>query len=565
MKMKSNIKFNLKKHRDDLLFIPLGGSGEIGMNLNVYHLDGKLLLVDFGAGFAEDYLPGVDMIVSDTSFLDEHKSDIVGLVLTHAHEDHLGAIPYLWEEYSNIPIYATPFTAAFLKEKLNDSRMGKVNANIKIVKPGSSFKVGPFDLEMVEITHSIPEMNGVFIKTKHGNIFHSGDWKLDPRPMAGKVTDENKLKKYGDAGVLAMVSDSTNVFSKGHSCSEGDLRESLVNLVASCDKMVVVTTFASNIARIESIAEAARRNDRKVILAGRSLWRLVRAAKETGYLQDAPDFLEDDHIKKYPREKLLVISTGCQGEPLAATNKIATGTHRNIVVRPGDSIIFSSKIIPGNDKRIFRLFNNFIKLGTEVLTERDHFVHVSGHPNVEEVKKMYEMIRPQVAIPVHGEHIHLHEQCRLARSWGVPETIQVENGVVVKLAPGTPEKVTMVQAGEMAIDGNLLLAPDSQIMKMRRKLTREGIVIVTLILKHSKLLVRPVISTPGVLDSKQDKDIIDALVYEIEDVLEEYFHSSKKHSSDERIENLTRSAVRRVIKTECAKNPPIEVNIERVG
>lgn len=558
------MNLNLKKHKKDLLFVPLGGSGEIGMNMNLYHLDGKWLIADFGAGFAEEYLPGIDMIVPDITFIKDHIKDVVGIVLTHAHEDHLGAIPYLWNELE-VPIYATPFTASFLKAKLSDNR-GAKNVVINVVEQGSSFKLGPFDLELVQITHSVPEMNAIFIRTPYGNIFHSGDWKLDPRPMLGDKTDEKKLKKYGKEGVLAMVSDSTNVFSPGVSGSEGDLRDSLTQLVGQCKRLVMVTTFASNVARIESIAVAAQKNGRKVILAGRSLWRIVQAAKDAGYLQDAPEFLEDDQINKHPRDKLLVISTGCQGEPMAATNKIVTGTHKNIVLKPEDSVIFSSKIIPGNDKRIFRLFNQLVKMGVEVLTEKDHFVHVSGHPNIDDMKRMYDMIKPKISIPVHGEGIHIHEHARLAKEeWGVPQTIQVENGTVIKLAPGEPEKIAMVRAGELGIDGNFLLSPDCGIMKMRRKIARDGVIVVTLILnKDSGLFIDPIISAPGALDGREDEDIFEDMVDEIRQVLKENSKGTAKQQSEERIFNVTRSAVKRVMSREVGKTPPIEVNIERV-
>ena len=558
------MSLNLKKHKKDFLFLPLGGSGEIGMNMNLYYLDGKWLIADFGAGFAEDYLPGVDMTVPDITFIQEHKDDIVGIVLTHAHEDHLGAIPYLWNELE-VPVYATPFTASFLKAKLKDNR-GAKDVIINEVEQGSSFKLGPFDLELVQITHSVPEMNAIFIRTEHGNIFHSGDWKLDPNPMLGGKSDIEKLKKYGKEGVLAMVSDSTNVFSPGTSGSEGDLRDSLIELIGQCKKMVVVTTFASNVARIESIAVAARENGRKVILAGRSLWRIVGAAKDAGYLQDAPEFLEADQISKYPREKILVISTGCQGEPLAATNKIANGAHRDIVLKPDDSVVFSSKIIPGNDKRIFRLFNNLIKLGVEVLTEKDHFVHVSGHPNVDDMKNMYGMIKPQISIPVHGEGVHIKEHARLAeQEWGVKQTIQVEDGVAVKLGPGSAEKIAMVQAGELGIDGNFLLAPDSTIMKMRRKIQRDGVIVVTLVLnKNNDLAINPVISAPGALDKNEDEDIFEDMIDEVSFVLKENSKGTKKQQSEDRIKNVTRSAVKRIMKREVGRTPPIEVNIERI-
>ena len=557
------MKFNLKDYKNDLLFLPLGGAGEIGMNMNLYYLDGKWLVADFGAGFAEDYLPGVNMTVPDITFIKQYKKDIVGIVLTHAHEDHLGAIPYLWDELA-VPIYATPFTAAFLKAKLKDNKPN-IPVLINQVEQGSKINLGPFQLELAQITHSVPEMNAIFIRTKYGNIFHSGDWKFDHDPQLGSKSDEAKLKKFGNEGVLAMVSDSTNVFSPGVSGSEGDLRKSLIKLVQDCKQLVVVTTFASNVARIESIATAAHKNGRKVILSGRSLWRIVQAAKDSGYLKDAPEFLEDDQISKYPREKLLVISTGCQGEDLASTNKIASSNHRNIVMKPNDTIIFSSKIIPGNEKRIFRLFNKFVRLGVSVLTEKDHFVHVSGHPNKDEMRHMYMMIKPQISIPVHGEDVHINEHARLAKEeWGVKETLRAENGVVIKIAPGVPEKVARVQAGELGVDGYFLLSPDCNIMKMRRKMQRDGIVIATLILdRNSELKIDPVISAPGTLSRTEDGDIFEDIIYEIKDALKQNASGSKKMQSDDRIENVTRSAIKRVIKREVGKMPPIEVNIVR--
>lgn len=551
---------NLNKHKNDLLFLPLGGSGEIGMNMNLYYMDGKWLMLDFGAGFADDYYPGVDMLVPDISFIMQHKKDLVGLVLTHAHEDHLGAITYLWENF-NCPIYATPFTAAFLKAKI-DENPGAKHAKIIVVQPGSTFSVGPFDLEMVGITHSAPEMNGVMLRTKHGNVFHTGDWKLDPRPMVGPASDEDKMTKYGDEGVLAMIGDSTNVFSQGHSGSEGDLRDSLIKLIGDIEKLAVVTTFASNIARIESIVVAARANNRKVVMAGRSLWRIVNAAKDAGYLLDFEDFVSEEQFSKYKREELLVLATGCQGEPLAAINKIATGTHRNITIRPGDSVIFSSKIIPGNDKRIFRLFNMFVKLGVETLTEKDHFVHVSGHPNIEELKRMYEMVRPTISVPVHGEHVHMHEHTRLARSWGVKHAFEMDNGIVLKLAPGEPEKVAIVKAGPLGVDGTAFLTADSEIMRMRRKMQREGVMTISLLLSDKGLVVPPVVFAPGVLDSKEDSVIYEELISEIEDVVVESLNLSKKGRNSERIDNVTRGAVRKIIRRETGKNPSIEISVK---
>lgn len=556
--------FDLKKHKKELLFLPLGGSGEIGLNMNLYQLDGKWLMVDFGAGFAEEFLPGVDMILPDISFLEQANIKLEGLVLTHAHEDHLGAIVYLWE-YFDCPVYATPFTAAFLKEKIADSKLVK-KVKIIEVKPNSQFKVGPFEIELVQITHSVPEMNAVIIRTPYGNIFHSGDWKLDPHPLVGEETDQARIKKYGDEGVLAYIGDSTNVFSPGWSGSEGELRKSLIELIGKCPKMVLVSTFASNVARIESIVRAAEACDRKIVLAGRSLWRIVRAAQASGYLLDLKyPFLDELHVSDVPREKLLVLATGCQGEPLAAVNKVVNGTHRSIRMKPGDTVLFSSKIIPGNEKRIFRLFNQFVKMGVEILTEKNSFVHVSGHPNRDELKRMYELVRPQIAIPVHGEDTHMHEHAALAKSWGVPNVVQVGNGDVIKLAPGTPEKIDQVISGILAIDGQLLLPPDSPIMKMRRKMKREGIIIVSLVLNKGDLALPPVLTAPGTLDPREDRELILALQEEIEDVIFQSNNSAKKGRTIERIEQVARSAVRRIIRQEIGKNPPIEFIIQELA
>ena len=552
--------FNIAKHHDELLFLPLGGSGEIGMNVNLYHYKGKWIMVDLGAGFADDYLPGVDMIVADISFITKYKDDLIGIVLTHAHEDHLGAVQYLWNELQ-CPIYTTPFTAAFLKAKISEmSFAGEVPINE--VACGSSFDLGPFTIEMIPLTHSAPEMQALVIRTELGNIMHTGDWKFDHDPMIGEAADEARLKAYGDEGILAMIGDSTNVFTPGTSGSEGDLRKSMIKLVGEQKKMVAVTTFASNVARIETIAKAAEANGRRVVLAGRSLWRITRAAQSAGYLTDI-DFLPDTEMGRYPREKLLVICTGCQGEVLAATNKIANGNHPTVKLTPGDTVIFSSKIIPGNDKTIFRLFNQLVKMGIEVLTEKDHFVHVSGHPSKDELEKMVKLIRPKVLIPVHGELVHIHEHARLGKEWGVPTSIQVANGDVVKLAPGKAERIEKVQAGELAIDGYFLLSPSSPVMKTRRRLQNEGIIIITLLMeKPGSLYADPIIFTPGCLDPQEDSELIAYMSDEIRDALGNV--GSKTKITDDMIYNQVRAAVRRIMKQEVGKSPLIEIHIERV-
>lgn len=556
--------FNIKDYQKDLLFIPLGGAKEIGMNLNLYYFKGKWLIVDFGAGFADENLPGIDLLVPDISFLNDKVKDILGIVITHAHEDHLGAIEYLWQELK-CPIYTTAFTAAFIKERISNTDFYK-QIKIHQVEEGSKINLGPFAIEMVPITHSTPEMQGLMIRTEAGNIFHTGDWKFDPNPLITSSTDIEKLKTLGDEGVLAVVGDSTNVFNHDHSGSEGELQDSIIKIVAECEKTVLVTTFASNVARLETILKAAKLANRKVAIAGKSLWRIIAAARESGYLKELPDLVSDENIKNIPRENLLIIATGCQGEPLAATTKIALNTHPHIRLTNGDTVIFSSKIIPGNEKKIFRIFNQFVHNGVKTYTEKDHFVHVSGHPSASEMKEMYSYLKPKVVIPVHGELVHMYEHARLAKSWGVPETVLVENGVVVKLSPKT-EIVGSVPVGYLAIDGYCLLPANSKIIKMRRKMSEAGIVTITLIMNSKGYqLSAPIVKAPGLLDPSEDNNLIRAIEEEIEEVLSQNRENKNKaHApSDETIINLTKSAARRVVKHNLGKHPMIDVHIAKI-
>jgi ribonuclease J len=555
------MSFNVKKHKDDFLFIPLGGSNEIGINVNLYHYKGKWLMVDLGGGFADDYLPGVDMIVADISFIEKHKKDIVGLVLTHAHEDHLGAVQYLWSDIE-CPIYATTFTANFLKMRLTEYSFAK-KIKITTVEPGSALDLGVFKIEMLGLTHSAPEMQALVIKTDAGAVLHTGDWKFDDNPLVGTASDYNLLKKYGDEGVLALVCDSTNVFNPGISGSEGDLKESLTKIIAGCKKMVVVTTFASNLARLDTLIRIAGAVGRKVVLTGRSMHRMVAAAQASGYLQDIADFVDEKDISRFPREKLLILATGCQGEPMAATSKIITGNHPNIRLAPGDTIIFSSKIIPGNDKRIYRMFNSVVKSGIEVITERDHFVHVSGHPNVDELKKMYDLVRPRICIPVHGEPVHIHEHAKIARAHGIPRVIEVENGSAVLLSPDNPEVIGNVETGYLAIEGNYLLPIDSPIFKTRRRIRDGGLAIVTLVIKNDgKLATKPALLLPGCLDPEADKDLLSAMVGELDEAISSAINS--KHAKNPDITEITKSCIRRILKTEIGKTPLTIVNVMRI-
>ncbi|RZI47611.1 ribonuclease J [Rickettsiales endosymbiont of Peranema trichophorum] len=549
---------NCNFSKDDLLFLPLGGAGEIGLNCYLYHDRGKWLIIDLGLGFADPlHFPGVSILVPNVDFLIKHKKDIAGLVLTHAHEDHIGAVPYLWQELE-CPIYGTSFTTAILKAKFAEAMPQKA-VKIVEVQTNTQFQVGPFSIELVGLTHSIPEMQGIILETSRGKIFHTGDWKLDKDPVIGDSTNEKRLKSLGDDGVLAMVCDSTNIFADGVSGSEGELAKSLRELISSVKNgTVVVTTFASNIARIHSIALAAEASGRRVALIGRALWRCYEAAKECGYLTDLLPFVSEREIKKIRREDLLVICTGCQGEPLAAAAKLSNDHHPSLKMAPGDLIIFSSKIIPGNEKRIFQLFNKFCKLGVEVLTEQDHFVHVSGHPNRDEMARMYKLVRPKIAIPVHGEAVHLHEHSKFALAHGAKQSVEAENGTLFRITETKIETVGHIKAGKLAIDGNFILASNSNILKMRRKLMNDGAVVVTLIFdSKSKILKPPTIIAPGVLDADEDDDILSNM----RDEIYNHFLGGKRYGTSE-IRKYVENTVRRVIKFEVGKTPEIVSQVE---
>lgn len=558
------MSFNLKAYKDKLLFVPLGGANEIGINVNLYHYQGKWIMVDCGSGFADDHLPGVDMIVADVKFIEKHKNDLLGIILTHAHEDHLGAIQYLWTSLE-CPVYTTKFTKNFLQTKLADYAFAK-DINIHEVLPGNKFDLGPFSIEMVPLTHSAPEMQALMIRTSAGNIMHTGDWKFDPDPVVGKASDFEILKKCGDEGVLALVCDSTNVFNPGVSGSEGDVRKSLIDIIAGCPKMVVVTTFASNLARLDTLIHAGQKAGRKVAITGRSLYRMLDAAQSSGYLNDIEPLIDERAISNYKREEVLVISTGCQGEAMAATAKMANKVHNSVKLAPKDTVIFSSKIIPGNEKKIFRLFNTFVKMGVEVITERDHFVHVSGHPAIEELKKMYELIRPKICVPVHGEPVHIHEHAKLARANGIKKTVEVENGSVVLLDEKEPKVIDFVDNGYLAVDGNYLLPDSSPIFKMRRRMRDDGIVVVSIVVDGKAALVtRPLICMPGLLDPKEDEDLLDSIRQEVIEKLDEQRKKSKGLFLLDQIEECVRLTIRRILKTEINKSPFIIVNIGEVG
>ncbi len=509
---------NLKKHYDDLLFLPLGGANEIGMNLNLYHLDGKWIMIDCGMGFAYD-IPGVDMMTADISFIKANRKNLLGIIITHIHEDHLGAVQHLWRELE-APVYATEFAANFLRTKLQESRLDK-EVPIHLIDGSKDLNLNPFQLEFVGLTHSVPEMKAVIVKTRKGNILHTGDWKFDPDPVVGELSEKERIKAYGDAQeILAVVCDSTNALSEGHSRSEGELYDSLKSLIIGRTGLVGVTTFASNLARIHTIARIARDVGRKVVLAGFSLHRLHEVGKKSGYFAENFEFVSDREMKFYDKKELLVISTGCQGEPNAATRKIATDNHPTIRFTKGDLMIFSSKIIPGNEKKIFELFDELAKKQIDVMTEKDHFVHVSGHPSQDELREMYALAQPKIAIPVHGEFIHTKTHAELARDCGVPRVIQIENGAAVKLDGQDLTSTSIVgnvKWGYIGVDGKQLLDLKGDIIRERKKLQLAGIIMISIAVTDSlTLAAAPKIIGVGSYDLKRDRDTEEMLKKEIQ-------------------------------------------------
>lgn len=543
---------NLKKYKDDLLFLPLGGSGEIGMNLNLYHLDGKWIVVDCGVGFADDYFPGADLIVPDISFIRQIKNDILGMIITHAHEDHVGAVPYLWEEFE-CPVYTTKFTASFLKLKLQETHFGK-KVKIHEIEPNKKFELGSFTIEPINLTHSIPEMHAMAIHTRYGIVMHTGDWKFDAHPQVGPASNLKSLGEKGNTGVLALVCDSTNVFSHGTNGSEEQVKESLVSLIADCKQRLAVGTFASNLARVQTIIDAGVAAGREIVLCGRSFWRLVEAARESGYLQNTPKLWTEHEIGKIPRNKQLLLCTGSQAEPRAAFSRIAEGTHPNIKLQAGDTAIFSSKVIPGNEKAIYRMFNLLCLQGIEVLTEKDHFVHVSGHPYREELGQMYALTKPKIALPVHGEARHIHEHAKFALEHGAQQSFEPKNGDVYRLN-GVAEKVEIVESGYLAIDAFTFLSGDSEIMRSRRKMRFGGTVFASIVL-DKKSVQSVVVSAPGLLDDNDDAEHLADLADDIQAAID-------PRQTNGEVEATAKRIIKKKMRDELDKNPVIKAHVIR--
>ena len=501
----------------ELVFAPLGGVGEIGMNLSIYGLGDERrrtwLAVDLGVSFAsEDQLPGVDLIMPDIRYLEAERRNLAGLVLTHAHEDHFGAVLDLWPRL-NVPIYATPFTAALLTAK-RLSEPGAPEIPIKEIALGSRFKIGIFDIELVSVAHSIPESNALIIRTPHGNVLHTGDWKLDPTPVIGAPTDEAKLRALGNEGCLALIGDSTNAVRDGRSPSEKDVARTLGELIADARRRVAVTTFASNVARIRAVADAARATGREVVVVGRAMERVVQVARETGYLDGVQDFRAMDAYGYLPPDKVVALCTGSQGEPRAALARIAEDEHPEVTLTKGDRVIFSSRPIPGNEKAIGRVINGLINQGVEVITDRTHLVHVSGHPRRAELEEMLAWVKPQIVVPVHGEALHLSEHADLARRCGA-KALRCRNGDLVRLAPGAPEIIDEVPAGRLYKDGTLLVEAEATTTADRRRLSFAGLVAVSLALNDKgQLMADPAVDLIGVPERDADGNLMAEIAHD---------------------------------------------------
>jgi len=552
---------SLTPRDDELLFLPLGGSGEIGMNLNLYGHAGKWLMVDLGISFADDTVPGIDVIMPDPQFITERAGDLAGIVLTHAHEDHIGAVPYLWPQL-RCPLYATPFTASVLKRKLAEAGLER-EAKITIIPMSGKSTIGPFEVELITLTHSIPEPNAVVIRTPQGAVLHTGDWKLDPEPLVGPTTDEAALRALGQGGVLAMICDSTNVFVEGTSGSEADVRESLMELVGRLEKRVAIGCFASNLARIETIAKVAEAHGRHCALVGRSLWRMVEAAQENGYLTDLPPFVSEHDVGYFPRENVLMICTGSQGEPRSALTRIARGEHPHVALEPGDSVVFSSRVIPGNELSINRLQNDLTKRGVEVITDRDEHVHVSGHPARDELAEMYQWVRPRVALPVHGEARHIQEHAKFARECQVPQALAPENGMMIRLAPGPVEMVARVPSGRLALDGKALVPADSEAIRHRHRMSFNGVIMVSLVVDYAgKPVVPAKVSLDGLLDEPAAGEAVAAIADEVADAMDEMPKS--KRGNDAELAEAARLAARRWFHKTYDKKPITKVHLIRV-
>ena len=533
------------------------------MNLYAYgkENDHKWIIIDMGVSFADDSIPGVDLIMPDPGFIIDKKDDLLGIVLTHANEDHIGAVAHIWPKLK-CKIYATPFTATLLVEKFKEKKIDIVS-HLKIVALNSKIKLGNFEIDFVTLTHSILEPNGLCIKTPLGTILHTGDWKIDPNPLIGGTIDEAKLKKIGDNGVSAMICDSTNIFSPGRAGSESEVRDSLLRIMELKTKRLLVTSFASNVARMESIFYCAKKTGRNICLVGRSMQRIYKAAKKCGYLKGLINPVEPREAKKIEKNKILYLATGSQGEPMGAMTRIVNGVHPEVFLESGDCVIFSSKIIPGNEKKLYQLQNLIVKNKIEIITEENAFVHVSGHPNRDDLKDMYKWVKPKCVIPVHGEHRHMVEHVSFAKEMQVPKALLIENGDIIKILPNeNPAIIDKAPSGRVYLDGSVNVESDSQSIKDRKNLSLNGYLEITLIVSNNGKIKKPIISFKGIPENNEHEPFIFDIEDEIFNICRTFSLDSKNQQNN-LIETIKQNC-RRIVREKTGKKPFTNINIARV-
>ena len=554
------------KGGQELVYCSLGGAGEIGMNLNLFGYgkpgEYKWIIVDIGVTFSDDNIPGIEVILPNPEFIADQKENLLGIVLTHAHEDHVGAIAHLWPMLE-CPIYATPFTAAIVREKFKELKIN-IGSHLKIVKLGGNVKLGAFDIDYVTLTHSILEPNGLAITTPEGVVLHTADWKIDDDPLIGEKTDIKKLTEIGKKGVLAMVCDSTNIFNLGSSGSESLVRTGLFTVLEKMKNRIVITSFASNVARMETVFKVAEKIGRQVCLVGRSMNRIYQLARQCNYLQDIKVPIDVRDSKKITKNKIVFLCTGSQGEQRAALARIANGTHPDLQLEKDDNVIFSSRIIPGNEKRLFKIFNDFSKNDINVLSEENSMIHVSGHPAREDLKKMYNWIKPKILIPVHGEQRHMAEHINFAKEMGVKFPIKVSNGEIIRLSPGEPKVVDKVTWGRVYLDGKVLIDNDSPVLKERRNMAANGYMEITvLISKNGQIKNNPVITIKGVPLIDEDASEIE---YDLEDIVMDTCKTFNLNNSkqEKNLIDTLKGNCRKLINDKSGKKPLVNINLVRL-
>ena len=543
-----------------LFFVPLGGAGEIGINFGLYSCDGQWIAVDCGVGFAGDRLPGVDMVLPDPTFAEQIAKNLKALIITHAHEDHIGAVGHFWP-LLRCPVYATPFAAEMLETRLDEAGiLGRVS--LETVEAGDELDLAPFDIELIPVNHSVPEAVSLLIRTKYGNVFHTGDWRFDDTPVVGKPANYARFKELGKENVLAMVADSTNVFVENDILSESDVKDSLTTLFSRYSgKRLVVTCFASNVGRIESIAEAAEKNGRTVCLLGRSLWRVEGAGRACGYFRGINVFLTDEEAQDLPPSKVLYLCTGCQGEPKAALSNLSYGVYRSLQLNKGDVVIFSSRVIPGNEQAIANIKNRFIAKGIEVVTDKDALTHVSGHANHNDMKRMYGFVRPKIAVPVHGEAAHLFEHAKLADECGISQTVIPKDGDVISFGADKAEVIGSVQSGLMAMDGRKIIPVNADVLKKRRRMLEDGTVVATVVLDKKNAVIGSVqISATGLIDAQSPE--MSVLDEGIKTALSSLTPARLK--DDGSVADAVKAAIRKTVMENHGRRPMVDVHLVRV-